>query len=482
MEYLNIKQLKENHPSLKLLKADNSPLIISFLYRKFKENNIPTIPKNELESSLSDYLYFLKEEEGEDAYPKTPSEYLEDWTNANYLRSYYSQDDEAYFDLTHYTEKTLEWIRDLVEERKFVATESRLLKIISTLKEIAYENMDDPYEKLEALQKQKQDIELKIEKINAGVIERLTETQIKERYFETCDTIHKMLADFREIEHNFRQLDMGIRKKLIQDDVKKDEILDDIFLTKDQLHNTDQGRSLDAFWELLLSQKQQDELDKLIEMTLSLQEIQSIKHQDDTLEEMKIRLIKAGDRVNQINRSLAEQLSKFLDERSYLENRRVMDIIKDIKSSGIQLKENPPYDNEFISIEGKPSIEMVMDRPLWKGSSATKLRKQEMNQGSPEEVDPSILYDLSSIDQRELKANIEQFLKSDSQVSLRTITEKYPINKGIAEILTYMDIASKSKKAIVNEEISEIMLISNTISRKQFTIQIPQIIFCRNEI
>jgi hypothetical protein len=217
-------------------------------------------------------------------------------------------------------------------------------------------------------------------------------------------------------------------------------------------------------------------------MTLSLQEIQNIKHQDDTLEEMKIRLIKAGDRVNQINRSLAEQLSKFLDERSYLENRRVMDIIKDIKSAGIQLKENRPYDNEFISIEGKPSIEMVMDRPLWTGPSATKLRKQEMKQGSSEEVDASILYDLSSIDQRELKSNIGEFLKSDSQVSLRTITEKYPITKGIAEILTYMDIASKSKKAIVNEDIPEIMLISNTLSGKQFKIQIPQIIFCRNEI
>lgn len=34
MNHLDIKHLKEKHPSLKLLNADNSPLIISFLYPK----------------------------------------------------------------------------------------------------------------------------------------------------------------------------------------------------------------------------------------------------------------------------------------------------------------------------------------------------------------------------------------------------------------------------------------------------------------
>jgi len=480
MDHQQIKNLKEKHPSIKLLNADNSPLIICFLYHKFKENNISTISKNELESSLSDYLYYLRENEGSDAYPKTPSEYLEDWTNANYLRSYYSSDDEAYFDLTHYTEKALEWIRDLVEERIFIGTESRLLKIISTLKEIAYENTDDPAERLQELEKQKSEIESQIDKINVGMIERLSETQIKERYFEVCDTIHKMLSDFRTIEYNFRQLDMDIRERQIKDGIKKNELLHDIFFTKDQLQNTDQGRSLKAFWELLLSQRQQDELDRLIEMTLSLPEVQSTK-KDDTLEEMKTRLISAGDRVNKINYSLAEQLRKFLDERVYLENKKVMEIIKDIKSAAVQLKDNVPVDSEFIIIEGKPAVELVMDRPLWKGSSSTKLRKPDMKYGSPEEVNTSILYNQFTIDPRELKDRIQEFLKTDSQVTLRSVVEKHPVSKGLVEILTYMDIASKSKRAVINEEISETFFICNTASKKQFKIEIPQIIFCRSE-
>ncbi len=128
-------------------------MIISFLYNEFKKKKVSTISKKGLESRISDYLYFLRREEGDKVYPKAPSEYLEDWANAKYLRSYYSPDDEAYFYLTHHNEKTLEWIRDLLEERKFVATESRLLNIINTLKEIAYKNTDDPAKRLEEMEK-----------------------------------------------------------------------------------------------------------------------------------------------------------------------------------------------------------------------------------------------------------------------------------------------------------------------------------------
>jgi hypothetical protein len=480
MDHQKIKYLKEMHPSLKLLNADNSPLIISFLHQQFKEKNLLAISKDELESSLSNYLYYLRIQEGIEVYPKKPAEYLEDWTNAEFLRSYYSSDDQIIFELTHHTEKTLSWIKNLIEIRTFVGTESRLLKIISTLKELAYESNNDPTERLDELKKRKQQIELEIEKVEAGIADTLTETQIRERYFDTCQTINDMLRDFKEIEHNFRQLDMETRRKLIQTDVQKGEILDDIFSTKDHLRNTDQGKSLEAFWTLLLSQEQRDELDKLIEMNLNIQEIQDMKKDDDTLEDMKIRLIKAGEKVQKVNHSLAEQLSRFLDERTYMENKRIMEMIKNIKSVAFEIKDNPPLEKNFVDIDGKAEVEMVMNRPLWSPQTVTKLRKKVVEQGSSADVDTSVLYNQFNVDKRELEERIQELLEIDSQISLRTITETYPIKKGVAEILTYIDIASKNEKAVINENLSEIMLISNMISKKQFRIEIPQIIFCRS--
>jgi hypothetical protein len=57
-----------------------------------------------------------------------------------------------------------------------------------------------------------------------------------------------------------------------------------------------------------------------------------------------------------------------------------------------------------------------------------------MKYGSPEEVNKSILYNQFTIDPRELKGRIQEFLKTNSQVTLRSVVEKYPVNKDLVEI------------------------------------------------
>lgn len=481
MEYQDIRYLKENHPAIKLLKADNCPLIISFLIHEFKKNNKFSISNDELVSTLSDYLYSLRNTYGDEIYPESAQTYLDDWANAEFLRKYYPPDnDDPYFELTPSTEKVLEWIRDL-EKREFVGTESRLIKIIEILREIAYMNSDDPTKRLEELERQKKEIENEIEKIESGVIKRLTETQIRERYFEIYDTTHKLLSDFKQIEYNFRQLDRDIREKQIIDNPNKSKLLHDIFSTKDMLQNTDQGRSFRAFWELLMSQSQQDELDKLIALTLDLQEIKGIKN-DDTLEEMKTYLIDAGDRVNKTNHALVEQLRKYIDERVYLENKKIIEIIKDIKSSAVQLKNNFPEHKDFIVVEDRPRIEMIMERPMWNVSSNPELHKLDMEHGSSDLINKTILYNQFNIDSEELKERIEDLLKTDSQITLKSVIERYPVERGLAEMLIYMDLAFKDENAFVNEDISETIVVCNKITDKQFKVEIPQIIFCRRGI
>lgn len=479
MDYTKVKNLKEGDPSIKLLNADNSPLIVSFLYQQFKEKNALEISKDELESNLSNYLYYLKVQENIE-YPRQPAEYLEDWTNAEFLRSCYSSNDVIYFELTHHTEKALYWVKNLIETRRFVGTESRLLSIISTLKELAYKNTNNPAERLNELKKQKQEIEFEIEKAEAGITDLLSDTQIRERYSEICKTIDDMLTDFKEIEHNFRLLDMETRKKLIQKDVQKGEILDEVISTEDDIRSSDQGKSLEAFWNLLQSQEQLDELEKLIEMTLAIQQVQEIKQQSSTLEDMVIKLSRAGVKVQKVNHSLAEQLSRFLDNRTYLENKRIMGILGDIKSIAFEIKDTPPTEANFLEINSKAEIETVMNRPLWTPKTTTKLRKEEIVLGLPDDSDASILYNQFSVDKKELEGRIQEFLETHSQISLRTIIETHPVKKGIDEILAYIEIASNDEKAVINENLFEIMIISNTISQKRFWIQMPQIIFCRS--
>jgi len=478
MEYHRIKNLKENNPTIKLLNADYSPLIISFLFQAFKLNNKITIPNDELVSNLTDTIYSIRNTYGDGLYPESAQNYLDNWANDQYLRKYYPPDnDEPCFELTPSTEKALEWIKEL-ENREFVGTESRLIKIIEMLKEIAYSNSDNPSIRLEEFKRKRSEIEEEINKINSGVLEKLSETQIKERYFDVYDTSNKLLSDFKRIEYNFRQLDHEVRKKQITSDIQKGELLKNIFSSQDILLESDQGRSFRAFWDLLMSQKKQDELDDLIDIIIHLPEIQEIK-KDDTLEGLKIHLIEAGDKVNNTNHILIEQLRKYLNDRIFLENKRIIEIIREIKSIAVQIKNNPPSNKDIITIPGSPQIEMIMERPLWDVSVSPELRKKDIEEGLAELVNTRQLYSQFDIDPELLRTRINELLTINSQISLKTLIEKYPVERGLAEILIYVDIALKNEKAFINEDIYETMILWNKVSDRYFKIQLPQIIISR---
>jgi len=51
MEYPSLNYLFGSHPSLKLFRAKNAPLIISFLYSEFKEKKRLNISYHEIENN-----------------------------------------------------------------------------------------------------------------------------------------------------------------------------------------------------------------------------------------------------------------------------------------------------------------------------------------------------------------------------------------------------------------------------------------------
>jgi Protein of unknown function (DUF3375) len=478
MDHENIKYLKEYNPTIKLLRLDNAPLIISFLFQEFKKNNKIVISNTELKTSLSDYLYNLNYIYGENTYPGSAQNYLDKWSNDGFLRKYYtSNNDEPAFELTPATEKALEWIKDL-DKKEFVGTESRLLKIFDILKEIVYKSSDDPQKRLDELEKQKHEIEIEIEKIQSGNIEKLNETQIKERFFDVYDTARKLLSDFREVEYNFRELARSVREKQVNSHLKKGKLLEDIFKDQDFIWDTDQGRSFKAFWEFLMSQNKQDELNELIITVSNLPEIQKIKH-DDFIERIEVNLIDAGDKVNKTNHQLIEQLRRYLDNKTYLENKRIVEIVKEIKSFAIQIKDDPPKNKNFLLLDDSPRIELIMERPQFTVPKNPEIKNIELEEGSADSIDIDVLYKQLYINQEELKIKIRELLKFNSQITLKQITEIYPIEKGLSEIITYFSIASKGNKSFINEEVIEKIIISNKETKKYFEIKLPQIIFCK---
>lgn len=478
MEHNYIQNLKEKNLTLRLLRLDNAPLIISFLFNVFKKNSISIIKHDEIESKLNDYLYFLNENGCN--YLLNANDYLKKWADDGFLRSWYDNNNEINYELTPATEKAIDIILDL-EKKEFIGTESKLIAIYSILKNIAYKNFYSSDEKLKELERKKVEIEDEIKKIKEGIEEeKLDITKIKELYLEAEENARKLLSDFKQIEENFRELDKKFREKQIKSRLSKGKVLDEVFLSNDLIWNSDQGKSFKSFWELLMSSKKQEELDELINATLSFEEIQEIDmSKNNILKRFKVNLIEAAEKVNRTNSLIIQNLRKFLSTKTYTENQRIAKLITSIENIALKIRNNIPNNKNFIEIDDKVKIDFVMERPLFTPPKNNFLEEINIDYGNIDLIDTNLLYKQTYIDTSKLNENINNILLDKRQISLKELSVIYPITKGLAELVSYFNISAKRKNVKVNEEITDNILVYNEETNKYYQVKVPQLIFYR---
>jgi flagellar motility protein MotE (MotC chaperone) len=319
-----IAWLRDNSPAWRLLRADNAPLVLGFLQQVFVTDNIRSISATELASRLDDELYVLNHGGSEGSsrrFPKPAKAYLDDWAapGAGWLRKYYPEGtDEPHYDATPAVEKALQWIQSL-GERDFVGTESRLKVIFELLRQIVFGTETDPDQRLAELLRQRQEIDEQIARVEAGDMPVLDETSVRDRYQQLAATARELLADFREVEENFRKLDRQLREKIAGWQGGKGELLDDVLGSRESIAGSDQGRSFQAFYGFLLSQARQEELSAMLEQVHLLT---GIAERDPRLRHIHYDWLDAAERTQATVRQLSEQLRRFLDDQIWFENRR----------------------------------------------------------------------------------------------------------------------------------------------------------------
>jgi len=148
----------------------------------------------------------------------------------------------------------------MLAPQQFIGTESRLLTLFQLLRDLAAGAQNDPAERIRELERRRAEIDREIDRVRAGQAGPLDATQVKERYVQVGDTARRLLADFRQVEENFRNLDVQTRERIATSNQPKGALLEEIFGETDHIHRSDQGKSFDAFWEFLMSPARQDEL------------------------------------------------------------------------------------------------------------------------------------------------------------------------------------------------------------------------------
>jgi len=478
VNYDYVDRLKKSHPALKLLAADNAPLIVSFLFKVFVEPNVRALSISELQSRLGDYIFKLREIHGSELYPRSAGAYLDEWANPEkgILRKFYPlQGDEPEYDLTPAAAQAIDWLQGLAQQQ-FVGTESRLLTVFDLLTDIVHRTETDPEVKIRELEGRKEAIEQEIEQIRTKGILPHDPVQVKERFFQAEETARRLLADFRQIEYNFRTLDRETRELIAISEKSKGDLLDEIFAGQDVIRDSDQGKSFQAFWELLMSPRRQLELQELLQRVYGLEEIRSLDP-DAFLARIKFYLLEAGEKVYTTGNQLVEQLRRFLDNQAWLENRRIMEIIKEIEKNAVEVKNSPPGD-KFASLDSiRLRLELPMDRNLFSPPLQTQLAETVLEEGMAEiRTDP--LFNQIYVDEEQLKSNIRKALQSSSQISLKNLLLEYPLQKGLAELVSYLNIGTGDAKAMIDDSCRESIMVRTNEGGSRM-IRLPRIIFVR---
>lgn len=452
MRFEDVAFLREHDAAWRLLRADNAPLILSFLHRVFVEGNARSISATELTSQLDDELYALNERLGAGTFPKPAREYLNDWANQErgWLRKYYpAGSDEAHFDATPAVEKALSWLRSL-QARSFVGTESRLNTLFELLRQIVYGADDDPEVRLAQLHRRRQEIDAEIAEVERGNVAVLDSLAQRDRYQQFAATARELLADFREVEANFRALDRDLRERIAAWSGSKGELLNEVLGSRDAIAESDQGRSFQAFYDFLLSPQRQAELTDLLD---KVQQLAAIDERDPRMRRIHHDWLDAGEQTQATVRLLSDQLRRFLDDQAWLENRRAMDLLHSIESTALELRDHgaPPLTFE---IDGTaPAIALPMERPLYTPSASTDI-DSSVDVGE-EDVNADVMFEQVYVDRAQLASQVRRALQHHGQVGLPELLRDNPLEHGLAELVGYLSLADDTFGVVFDEDTRE---------------------------
>ncbi len=482
LDFNTLDFLRQNHPAWRLLNSTNAPLVASFLHRAFINPNERVIAQADLVEKLEDELFTLREQLGAESFPRAALEYLNDWAGneKGWLRKFYRQgSDEPHFDLTPATEKVISWLSTLTE-RTFVGTESRLLTLFELLNQIDTGSETDPAVRIAELQKRRDEIDTEIARILDGDMPLLDDTALRDRFQQFLAISRELLSDFREVEHNFRMLDRDVRERIALWEGGKGDLLEEILGERDAISDSDQGRSFRAFWDFLMSSARQDEFSRMLERVLTLPAVAEL-NPDSRTRHAHYDWLEAGEYTQRTVAQLSQQLRRFLDDQAWLENRRIMEILKGIESKALSVRETPPA-GEIAEIPATGlDIELPMERPLYKPALKAQITDLILETGEAD-LDAAALFSQVIVNKAELSAHIRRALQGGSQVTLRELCERWPLQHGLAELVAYLELSSKDFSCTIDEAEQDSIVWWGTGRdgvKQQRQAHLPRVIFIR---
>jgi len=301
--------------------------------------------------------------------------------------------------------------------------------------------------RLTVLRKQRDEIDEKIAKVTRGEIDLLSDSELRDRFQQVTQLSHDLLSDFRQVEQNFRKLSRDARERIALWDRSKGALLESLWHSRDEIQDSDQGNSFNAFFEFLLSVSRQEELSLLLANVLRLPAVKS-EEKGNRMERVHYDWLVAAESTHQTVAALSHQVRRFLDDQAKLENRYIMEILQGIEGKALAVRNQLPAGTFAEIDEMACAIDLPMERPLYRPQVKPELSDGPLEHGQAE-GSAEALYDQVVVNRARLTRHIDAFIQQRGDVTLLELLDAQPLEHGLAELVAYLDLGSSRYRSEV---------------------------------
>lgn len=480
MKTIEFEHLFKNLKSIKLLRLKNVELILPFFYMTFNKEE-RSIKEETLIYRLEDYLSNEKlEEEEEDEYILEVEEskaksYIRKWTNLGFLTNYENEEGDIIYELSSYSYKALNWIESQ-DNGEYIGTESKyknIYKSIETLVENTNENIED---RIKILEKRKDDIQNQINELKRTQdVKVFDKEKVEITFKEILNVSRELLADFKDVESNFKKITHELFKQQTKLDLGKNEILQQAFNAIEELKTAPQGKSFYAFWDMLTDKTSQNDWVKLLEELYQALEEREISIEDNFLKDMHNHLYDYGKRVVNANIRMSEKLSRIIQERSENKTNATQKVVEEIKKVLVQGIPAEHQKEIGIELEGICTTLLLIENTInvaqkEEGYGKIKVKRSEKSTLAIENL--ASMIQRKNIDVKTIQKIFDKKRKEKGQFTLEEVLKEHKITKGLVEIVGFYQVAIEQESSTKKTE--KFKTCINVDMQKY--VEIPQII------
>ncbi len=433
------------NPSAKLLRAKHSAHVIFFLHEHFKVAGNMATPHATLLLQLNQYLE-QRHETDPDILQDRAETYLTQWSTGDtrwLQRHYDAEHAEPVYQLTPHTEDVLKFLTDVLDHTiGFVGTESRLTRIIETLSDIVVRGSSDPDRRLQYLSREQRRIEQEIQSIKSGeAVSTHSPTAIRERFADAVSDLKSLQGDFRAVEESFKSITRDVQKQQTESVDSRGKILGFALDAEDRLKEDDQGASFQAFVQLVLSDSQQDEVERLIAQLDEIAELTEQWEGKRHLKGMINSLAAEAEKVLRTTRRLSATLRRLLDSRASTIRLRLATVLREIQGAAVSHAECPP--DVGLDVFTDLDLLNLHQRTFWE--SPVDFPDFELSNEDPDEDDRVVAFrqfaEMPHLNWGGMREKIAGVLQSAERTTLPELLRAYPPTAGSIEVLGYIQLA-----------------------------------------